>query len=142
MAIRIMSFDESEALLTHSRIGRLAIQDPPGVYVVPTSFVYRDNVIYAHAAPGHKLVLMREWPHVTLLVDDIKTVANWRSVMVRGRWNELEDKDEKTRARMLLLNAFEGDIWWATAGHGNRTTLEDAILYKIEIDELSGRAQD
>jgi hypothetical protein len=42
---------------------------------------------------------------------------------------------------MLLLRAFEGNLWWVTAGHGHRTTLWDAILYRIEIDEITGMAQ-
>jgi nitroimidazol reductase NimA-like FMN-containing flavoprotein (pyridoxamine 5'-phosphate oxidase superfamily) len=140
-SLRTLSHEECEGLLRHARIGRLAIRDGEGAYIVPTSFAYADGAIYGHAAPGRKIALMRRWPHVALLVDDIQNVATWRSVLCRGTWQELESETDCARARMLLLRAFEGNLWWVTAGHGHRTTLSDAILYRIEIDEITGMAQ-
>jgi nitroimidazol reductase NimA-like FMN-containing flavoprotein (pyridoxamine 5'-phosphate oxidase superfamily) len=136
-----MTLDECETLLRHTRIGRLAVRDAEGTYVVPIGYAYGDGAIYGHSPPGHKLTLLRRWPHVTVLVDDIGSLTHWRSVMVKGRWHELEEEDEKFRARALLLRAFDGQLWSVTAGHGRATTLADAVVYRIAIEEMSGRTQ-
>ena len=139
--LRNLSGRECEALLRHSRVARLAIRDGEGTYAVPISFVYADDGIYGHAATGRKIELMRQSPQVAVLVDDIKNIATWRSVLVRGTWHELHEEAARIRCRALLLQAFDGDLWWVTAGHGHRTTLADAILYRINIDEMTGMAQ-
>jgi nitroimidazol reductase NimA-like FMN-containing flavoprotein (pyridoxamine 5'-phosphate oxidase superfamily) len=139
--LRQLTPDECESLLRHSRLARIAVRDAEGTYVVPISFAYADGEIYGHSPPGRKVTLMRRWPHISLLVDDITNFATWRSVLCRGKWHELETEDDRTRARLVLLRAFEGDLWWVTAGHGHRTALADAILYRIEIEEMTGMAQ-
>ena len=139
--IRELSIDECEALLRHMRVARLAVRDAEGPYLVPISFAYADGAIYGHSPPGRKVTLMRRWPHVAVLVDDITNVSSWRSVLIRGTWHELIGEEEKFRARALLLRAFEGQLWWVTAGHGHKATLADAILYRIDIAEMTGRAQ-
>ena len=139
--LRELPLSECEQLLLHNRIGRLAMRESEGAYVVPVSYAFGDGVIYGHAAPGRKIMLMRRWPHVSLLVDEIQSPAHWRSVMVRGRWEELHIEEDKFRARALLLRAFEGSLMSATAGHGHRTTLGEAIMFRIVIEEISGRAE-
>ncbi len=108
---------------------------------MPISFAYADDGIYGYAAAGRKIELMRQSRKVAVLVDDIKNIATWRSVLVRGTWHELYEDSARVRCRALLLRAFDGDLWWATARHGHRTTLADAILYRINIDEMTGMAQ-
>lgn len=117
------------------------MRDAEGAYLVPIGYAYGDGAIYGHTAPGKKVRLMRRWPHVTLQVDEIRNLATWRSVLIRGTWEELADEEDKRRARMLLLKAFGGELFAVTAGHGHRTTLADAILFRIRIDEVTGKAQ-
>lgn len=139
--LRELPLSECEQLLLHNRIGRLAMRDAEGAYVVPISYAFGDGVIYGHAAPGRKIVLLRRWPHVALLVDEIQNLARWRSVMVRGRWEELHAEEDKFRARALLLRAFEGSLMSVTAGHGHRTSLSDAIMFRVVIEEVTGRSE-
>ena len=139
--LREVPLAECQQLLSHSRIARLAMRDAEGAYVVPISYAYRDGAIYGHAAPGRKIELMRRWPHVSLLVDEVQSPARWRSVLARGRWEELYGEEEKFRARTLLLHNFEGSLMSVTAGHGHRTTLGDAIIFRILVEEVSGRAE-
>ena len=84
---------------------------------------------------------MRLWPHVSFLVDEVQGPAHWRSVLARGRFEELHEEEDKFRARAVLLHAFEGSLMSATTGHGHRTTLGDAIMFRIVIEELTGRAE-
>ena len=139
--LRELPLAECEQMLLHNRIGRLAMRDAEGAYAVPISYAFGDGVVYGHAAAGRKIVLMRRWPHVSLLVDEIESPARWRSVLVRGRWEELCLEEDKFRARALLLRAFEGSLMSVTAGHGHRTTLGEAIVFRIVVEEITGRAE-
>ncbi len=139
--LRELPLAECHQLLLHNRIGRLAMRDAEGAYVVPISYAYGDGAIYGHAAPGRKIALMRRWPHVSLLVDEVQSPARWRSVLARGKWEELHTEEDKFRARALLLRAFEGSLMSVTAGHGHRTSLGEAIIFRIVIEEISGRAE-
>lgn len=139
--LRELSAAECDAVLQRHRVGRIGVRDAEGVYVVPISYVYAGGAIYAHSAPGRKIQLMRRWPHVAFHVDEIEHLSRWRSVLVRGRFEELLEQEERQRARLLLVRAFEGSLLAVTAGHGHRTHLADAILWRIRPEEITGRAQ-
>jgi nitroimidazol reductase NimA-like FMN-containing flavoprotein (pyridoxamine 5'-phosphate oxidase superfamily) len=139
--LRELSVDECIGFLRRHRIGRLAVRDAEGAYIVPISYAYGDGSIYGHAAPGKKVQLARRWPHVAFQVDEVWNPATWVSVLVQGRWHELDREEDRFRARTLLLQAFEGSLMSATAGHGHRTTLAEAILFRIDIETVSGRAE-
>ncbi|MEP7214805.1 MAG: pyridoxamine 5'-phosphate oxidase family protein [Anaerolineaceae bacterium] len=135
-----LSFEECEAILLRNRVGRIGIRDADGVYIVPLSYALRMGCIYAHCAPGHKLALIHLWPHVGFEVDEIQSAEKWQSVLARGRCEELLDEEEKFQARALLLGAFDGELAKVTSGHGHRTTLADATLLRIRLDNVTGRA--
>jgi len=135
-----LSASDCEALLRRNTTGHLAMVDGEAPYMVPISFVFADNAIYGHTSPGKKLDLLRRSPQVAFLVDEIRNLATWQSVLVEGRWEELTAPADLYRARSLILDAFEGP-WRATAGHGHRTTIFNAIFYRIRIERVSDRGQ-
>ena len=49
--LRELSTGECEALLSRARVGRIAVRDAEGAYIVPMSFVYDGGVIHAHHLP-------------------------------------------------------------------------------------------
>jgi len=139
--LRELATSECEEILQRHRFGRLGVRDAEGVYIVPLSFAYDDHAVFAHAPLGRKVSLMRRWPHVAFQVDEVEDAAHWRSVLVQGRFEELRENGEQAHARLLLVRAFEGNPMSVTAGHGHRTHLADAILFRIRVEEMSGRAE-
>jgi nitroimidazol reductase NimA-like FMN-containing flavoprotein (pyridoxamine 5'-phosphate oxidase superfamily) len=139
--LRDLSLAECEDILRTERVGRIAVRDADGVYIVPLHYAFADGAIYGHAAPGKKLRLMRLWPHVALQVDRIAGPAEWKSVLVQGAFRELTDEEEQIHARQVLVRAFEGNPLLVTAGHGHRTTLADAIVFRIEPADITGCAE-
>ncbi|MCK9519692.1 MAG: pyridoxamine 5'-phosphate oxidase family protein [Dehalococcoidia bacterium] len=139
--LRELSVGECDVLLRRHRVGRVGIRNAEGVYVVPISFAYAHGHIYAHAAPGRKLALMRRWPHVAFQIDELESLSQWRSVLVQGKFEEITDEAEKQEARLILVAAFGGSLMQLTAGHGHRVSLADAILFRIRPEEITGRAQ-
>lgn len=138
---RELSIEECEALLARHRVGRIAVRDVEGAYIVPMSFVFEGGVVHAHTSPGHKLQLLRRWPHVAFQADEVEEADRWRSVLVRGRFRELTDPDEQAHTRLVLVRAFGGNPVAVTAPHGHRTTLADAIVFRIEPETVTGRAE-
>jgi len=139
--LRRLSLAECVALLERHRVGRLAVRDAEGVYLVPISYAFANGAVYAHAAPGRKVTLMRRWPHVAFQVDEIDSLTQWRSVLVQGKFEEITSDAEKEVARLVLVAAFGGNLALLTAGHGHRVALSEAILFRIQPEEISGRAQ-
>ncbi|MBI2766227.1 MAG: pyridoxamine 5'-phosphate oxidase family protein [Chloroflexi bacterium] len=139
--LRELSLQESEALLARQRIGRVAMRDADGTYLIPISYAFAGDSIYAHAPAGKKVRLMRRWPHVAFQVDEIEDAAHWRSVIVKGTYEELQDEESRAKARLLLLRAFSGHHMSVTAGHGQRTTLADAVVFRIRAAEVTGFAE-
>ncbi|MGD9934357.1 MAG: pyridoxamine 5'-phosphate oxidase family protein [Dehalococcoidia bacterium] len=136
-----LSVSECEELLRHERVGRLAVREAEGAYIVPITYAFGDGAIYGHAPMGKKISLMRLWPHVAFQVDTVQNLSTWRSVLIRGRFEEISDDALAFRARALLVRASGGSLWGATAGHGHAISLADAVLFRIRIDEITGRAQ-
>ena len=139
-AIRELTFPQCETILRRGSLGHLAMRDAGGAYIVPLLYVFADGCLYGHAAPGRKLTLMRRSGHVAFSVEEIEDLARWRSVLVRGKFEELHEDEDRARARMLLVRSFGGNMAMITAGHGNRTTLADAVLFRIVPEEITGRA--
>ena len=90
-----------EHLLTQEMVGRIACYDNGTLYIVPTSYAYSGDCIYAHSHEGTKLNMMRHNPEVCFEVDNITDMANWKSVIAWGRFDELSGS-EKEQALGLL----------------------------------------
>jgi nitroimidazol reductase NimA-like FMN-containing flavoprotein (pyridoxamine 5'-phosphate oxidase superfamily) len=73
---------------------------------VPISYGYDGRNIYSHTEEGLKLNLMRRNPRVCFEVDDINMVnmANWKSVIAWGEFEEITDPVEREKALHILLD--------------------------------------
>lgn len=84
-------------MLSKNYIGRLAYISGKKPYLVPITYFHDadEESIIGYAPEGHKIQAMREYEWVTLLVDDIESIQNWRSVQVQGRFEELTGSTAK-----------------------------------------------
>ncbi len=139
--MRDLTTAECMELLGRHTFGRLGVRDAEGVIIIPLSYALEVDALIGHAVPGHKLHSMRLWPHVAFEVDEVRDRAHWRSVLVRGRFKELTQEADRTAARLALLRAFEGSASSITAPHGHSVHLADAIMFRICIDSITGRAE-
>jgi nitroimidazol reductase NimA-like FMN-containing flavoprotein (pyridoxamine 5'-phosphate oxidase superfamily) len=145
MIISEMPAQECRALLTASRVGRLACIRESQPYVVPISFVHEDGHIYSFSLIGHKIWAMRAHPHVCLEVDEIRNPRSWWSVVVFGRYEELfeagHQRDERDHAWSLLQKARPN--WWEPGGETPPSEAKVArpphLFFRINIEQISGR---
>lgn len=82
-------------ILHNNLVGRLGCTDGSTVYVVPMNYVYNGKYILAHSTEGKKITYMRSHPDVCFEVDEVEDIMNWRSVIVWGTYEEVEDELEK-----------------------------------------------
>ena len=83
-------------------MGRLACTDGIHPYIVPVTYAYDGEYIYGQTNKGKKLDMLRKNPNVCFEVLVLTDMANWRSVLIFGKFEELE-KDAAEKARDILF---------------------------------------
>ena len=143
MLIQELNRDECRDVLGRSSLGRLACARFDQPYVVPIhySFDSERNCIYAFSAIGQKILWMRENQKVCLEVEEISDKDHWTTVLAFGRYEEIhqnpEDAELRRRAEQLFVQRRE---WWLpAAGKVEGREHPDVVVYRIQIDRLTGR---
>lgn len=96
--------EQIDHVLQSQVVGRLGCSNNMDIYVVPVTFAYDGTYIYVLSKEGTKVNMMRRNPNVCFEVDVIENMANWRSVILWGEYQELEDDREKRKAMNILAN--------------------------------------
>jgi nitroimidazol reductase NimA-like FMN-containing flavoprotein (pyridoxamine 5'-phosphate oxidase superfamily) len=137
---------EVEELIHQELIGRLGCHADGRTYVVPMSYAYEDGFIYGHALEGMKVNMMRTNPHVCFEVDDTKNLANWKSVIAWGKFEELTGGPLREAAVRLLENrvlplrsseTMHLSPQWPFPS--DKASDVKGILFRIRLDEKTGR---
>ena len=137
---------QMDNLLASQVVGRLACTDSVQPYLVPVTYAFDGMYIYGQTNEGMKLNLLRINPNVCFEVDTMTNMANWQSVIVRGTFEELKEKDADN-ARTILKNRVFPMMTSATIDgeqHEVETELDDSnrmklVMYRIVINEKTGR---
>ncbi|WP_276482274.1 pyridoxamine 5'-phosphate oxidase family protein [Paraflavitalea pollutisoli] len=96
--------NEIEAVLLEQQVGHLGCHADDLTLVVPISYAYDGTYIYGHTREGLKVGMMRKNPRVCFEVDILHDMANWRSVITWGTFEELTDTAEREAALTVLVN--------------------------------------
>ena len=137
---RELSREECIALLDRHQVGRLAFTQRERLDIEPIHYVHLDGWLYGRTQPGTKLEVLLHNRWVAFEVDEVNALFDWRSVVVRGGLYLLRAEGSDTEreryaqgvaaVRRLIPAAFTPDD----------PTPERAILFRIHVDELNGRA--
>lgn len=97
-----MRHEEIVAFLHDIDYGHLgcSVDDQP--YIVPVHFAYDDRRIYIYTTEGKKTDMIRKNPRVCLQVENVKDNRNWKSVLITGRAEIVEDPAERDKAVALI----------------------------------------
>lgn len=136
----ILDSHEIEEVLAGEAIGRIGCLADGHVYVVPITYAYDGECIYAHSGEGTKLRGMREHPEVCFEVEHVDDLARWRSVIAWGRFEELRGEDA-ARGMQVLQERLRPRMVSETARptHGAQASHQGAVIYRIRLRERSGR---
>ena len=135
-------------LVSNTVIGRLGCQADGKMYVVPISYAYDGDYIYARTFEGMKLTMMRKNPNVCFQVDKIENMSDWESVIIWGTFEELTDTKEREKGLKILLSKIPPNV----SAESVKLTPEwpfpnndfkriDGIVYRIRIKEMTGRCE-
>ena len=136
-------------LLRNNCIGRLAYIAHDVPFVIPITFYYyqTNNSIISYSLEGHKINAMRKKHAVSLQVDEIETINQWKSVLVHGEFEELSGINAKkllnefSRGVKEIINTKEEKkvqfIHEFSRKIGARGT--SPIVYQIKILEITGK---
>ena len=142
----ILNISEIEAVLHEQIVGRIGCHAAGTTYIVPISYAYDGESIYAITREGMKLDIMRENPKVCFEVDFMQDMANWKTVITWGVFEELKAPDERTKGlqllvdRILPLNSSETTHLYSTWPFPSAKISEiKGIVFRIRLHEKSGR---
>jgi nitroimidazol reductase NimA-like FMN-containing flavoprotein (pyridoxamine 5'-phosphate oxidase superfamily) len=139
---------EIEEVLKGNLLGRIGCSDEKKIYVVPVTYVYDGKSIIGHSLAGLKIRMMRKNPDICFEVDEMKSFTSWKSVIIRGRFRELTDEEERYDAmklfvdRMIHMKISETAIPPEIAEkrvHPRSPGNIKPIIYRIVIKEKTGR---
>jgi len=142
----ILPSPQIDEVLINQLVGRIACSFDGEIYVVPISYAYDGCYIYCHTHEGEKTAIMRKNPKICFEVEEMKNMANWRSVIVQGEFEELRERSERNHAMQTLLNRYLPMISSVTTHlgehwpfHADDTTDIEGVVFRIVVKEKSGR---
>lgn len=141
-----LSKQKIESILSSQVLGRLACCDGLHPYVTPVTYTYDGKYIYGQTNDGKKLDILRKNPNVCFEVDQMTNMRNWESVIIYGKFEELEG-DKANDARDILFGPVFSLMTSSTIhAHQHEVTaeIEDGarvknVMYRIEIEKATGR---
>jgi len=133
-------------ILLSQVVGRLACTDKTQPYIVPVTYAYDGEYIYGQSNEGTKLSILRKNPNVCFEVDIMTDMANWQSVIVLGKFEELVDGEAKNARDILFGRVFT--LMTSSTIHAHEHSVEEKlddnnrvkhVMYRIKIREVTGR---
>jgi nitroimidazol reductase NimA-like FMN-containing flavoprotein (pyridoxamine 5'-phosphate oxidase superfamily) len=130
--IGVLATDEIDQILRRQTIGRIACSSNDHPYIVPITYAYDGQSVYAFSGPGRKIEIMREQPRVCFEVDEVDGPGEWRSVVAEGTYEELTSEKARREA-LFLLGIDNGPARRALAPNSR------GVIFRIRLDTRSGR---
>jgi uncharacterized protein len=139
--------EQINGVLSAEVVGRIGCHGEGRTYIVPVTYVFDGEAVYAHSAEGLKIRMMRANPHVCFQVDQRENLANWRSVVAWGVYEELQGKEAFDALQILVarlmplvtsetLRLPDGPSLTAAKPV---TDAPKTIIYRIRLIEKTGR---
>jgi nitroimidazol reductase NimA-like FMN-containing flavoprotein (pyridoxamine 5'-phosphate oxidase superfamily) len=135
-----------EKVIADNIVGRLGCHADGKTYVVPISYAYDGRFIYARTFEGLKISMMRKNPDVCFQIDEMENMANWRSVVAWGTFEELTGEEERNAGLQKLIARILPEISSETVKLSPQWpfptedyTKIEGIVFRIRLTEKSGR---
>lgn len=134
-----LSRAEIDELLREQVVGRIGCHTGGLTYVVPVIYAYEGDGLYVASIEGQKVRMMRKNSHVCFEVDEFDGAGGWRSAIVQGDYEELDEADAQV-ALALLAERFERADEEGRARRRHGADGRSTVCFRIRIREVTGRA--
>lgn len=136
--------DQVEHVLHGQAIGHIGCHADGKTYVVPVTYVYDGERVICHSGEGQKIRMMRDNPDVCFEVEEVDNLANWRSVVAWGRFEELSGSEAAAGLGLLvdrllpIMQNLPSSSGHNVTPHGQQEG-EQTVIYAINLTEKTGR---
>ncbi len=145
-----LSLVEIDEVLKNNVLGRIGCSEGGRTYVVPINYAFDGKYIVAHSADGMKIKMMRKNPAICFEVDEMKSFTSWKSVIVWGNYQELNDERDRYYAMKLFVDKMMHVKVSKTAVAGMESINQHPgthanikpVIYRIIINEKTGRFEE
>ena len=145
--IGTLSQQEIEAFVANNYIAYLACSDNNTPYIVPITYYYDEpsNTLISYTTEGRKISILRENPHISLIVSEIDDLTNWKTVILEGKFEELSGMDEITAVQTLsakltrLISEKQGREISFINEVARINEENPKVIYRIHLLNKSGR---
>jgi uncharacterized protein len=143
-----LSYDAAKEVLESNILGRIGCSNGTKTYIVPVNYVFDGKHIIVHSVAGMKIHMMRKNSKVCFEVEEIRSMTNWKSVIVWGEYQELTEERDRYAAmklfvdRTLRLKISETATPPEISGerlHPRSPGNIKPVVYRIVIEEMTGR---
>ncbi len=133
-------------LLYAEVIGRIGCHADGKTYVVPITYVYDGQYIYCHTIKGLKINMMEHNPKVCFEVDKVDNMANWRSAIIWGTYEELTGRQGEdalqnliNRVHPLMTSETSRPKHGLDRAHEVISPGTKMVVFRIKVEEATGR---
>ena len=142
-----LTSEQINAVLFNEVVGRIGCHGEGRTYIVPVTYAFDGDAVYAQSPEGLKIRMMRANPHVCFQVDQRENLANWRSVVAWGVYEELQGKEAMDALQILvmrLMPLMASETLRLPDGPYGTTAkpvidAPKSIVYRIRFTERTGR---
>ncbi|PWL37357.1 flavin mononucleotide-binding protein [Flagellimonas aquimarina] len=147
-AIKNLKISDCLQLLNENYIGRLGFISHSSPHITPITYFHdaEEKSILSYSTEGHKINAMRKFPSVSLQVDEINTIQNWKSVLIHGRFEELQGSTAKKYLRKFSNGVQEtiakkiGESPKFISDFSSRLSERKLpVVYRVNINDISGK---
>ncbi|MFT5167063.1 MAG: nitroimidazol reductase NimA-like FMN-containing flavoprotein [Saprospiraceae bacterium] len=137
---------EIDQILKSQTLGRIGCSAEGRTYIVPIAYAYDGEYLYGHSPEGMKIKMMRQNPKVCFEVDSMENLANWKSVIIQGEFQELIGEPGR-QAMQFFVKQLQPHLLSSTSipsqgmSHFHQTEQSElkSVVFRIQIHEKTGR---
>jgi len=137
-----MSEAEINDFLHEQVVGRVGCHVDGRTYVVPIIYAWDGGCAYVYSIEGQKISMMRDNPNVCFEVDEYLAGGGWRSVIVQGTYEELQDDGSALTLRLLTDRFARRSSNGSGGGSGAQRPRGGGrvpVAFRIRASEVTGR---
>ncbi|MFD2552425.1 pyridoxamine 5'-phosphate oxidase family protein [Bizionia sediminis] len=146
--IRDLDVQERQQIVANNYIGNLSYIHNNKPYIVPITYFYdlKNKALIGYSAKGHKISAMRENKDVSVLVTEIDSVNNWKSVLAYGVYEELSGSQALAKLHQfslgvkdLIINKEHRKLDFINEFSSQINKYNLPIIFQINIYETTGK---
>ena len=142
-----LTSQEIEALVSRNYIAYLSCCDGDTPYIVPITYYYdaSSSSIIGYTTEGKKIEILRKNPKISMIVSEIKSLSEWKTVVLDGTFEELKGMDQitaiktlSTELTQLISKETQQDVMYIN--EVARIDGDDPkVIYRIHLENKKGR---